>query len=156
MGSTGSGKSTISRLLFRYFDVTAGSVLVDGQVRGCPGYHPVTASKSSCRTRWLCLRAVLMAILPVQDVRSVAQTTLRAAIGIVPQDAVLFNDTIRHNIACVRAARAAAACRLLLRMLSFATNTNKQARHVLALGMAGPRRARMRSSALRRRLKSGR
>ena len=156
MGSTGSGKSTISRLLFRYFDVTAGSVLVDGQVRGCPGYHPVTASKSSCRTRWLCLPAVLMAILAVQDVRSVAQTTLRAAIGIVPQDAVLFNDTIRHNIACVRAARAAAACRLLLRMLSLATNTKKQARHVLALGMAGPRRARMRSSALRRRLKSGR
>ena len=102
MGSTGSGKSTISRLLFRYFDVTAGSVLVDGQVRGCPGYHPVTASKSSCRTRWLCLRAALMAILAVQDVRSVAQTTLRAAIGIVPQDAVLFNDTIRHNIACVQ------------------------------------------------------
>ena len=102
MGSTGSGKSTISRLLFRYFDVTAGSVLVDGQVHGCPGYHPVTASKSSGRTRWLCPSAVLMAILAVQDVRSVAQTTLRAAIGIVPQDAVLFNDTIRHNIACVQ------------------------------------------------------
>lgn len=34
-----------------------------------------------------------------QDVRHVAQTSLRAAIGVVPQDTVLFNDTIRYNIA---------------------------------------------------------
>jgi ATP-binding cassette subfamily B protein len=34
-----------------------------------------------------------------QDVRDVTQETLRAAIGIVPQDTVLFNDTIRYNIA---------------------------------------------------------
>jgi ATP-binding cassette subfamily B protein len=34
-----------------------------------------------------------------QDIRSVTQTTLRAAIGIVPQDTVLFNDTIYYNIA---------------------------------------------------------
>jgi len=34
-----------------------------------------------------------------QDIRDVAQPTLRAAIGIVPQDTVLFNDTLRYNIA---------------------------------------------------------
>lgn len=34
-----------------------------------------------------------------QDIRDVTQTTLRAAIGIVPQDTVLFNDTIGYNIA---------------------------------------------------------
>jgi ATP-binding cassette, subfamily B, heavy metal transporter len=33
-----------------------------------------------------------------QDIRSVTQTSLRAAIGMVPQDTVLFNDTIRYNI----------------------------------------------------------
>jgi ATP-binding cassette subfamily B protein len=64
VGSTGAGKSTISRLLFRFYDVTGGRVLVDGQ-----------------------------------DVRDVTQDSLRAAIGVVPQDTVLFNDTIRYNIA---------------------------------------------------------
>jgi ATP-binding cassette subfamily B protein len=64
VGPTGAGKSTISRLLFRFYDVTAGRVLVDGQ-----------------------------------DVRDVTQDSLRAAIGVVPQDTVLFNDTIRYNIA---------------------------------------------------------
>jgi ATP-binding cassette subfamily B protein len=34
-----------------------------------------------------------------QDVREVTQASLRAAIGIVPQDTVLFNDTIEYNIA---------------------------------------------------------
>jgi ABC-type transport system involved in Fe-S cluster assembly fused permease/ATPase subunit len=33
-----------------------------------------------------------------QDVREVTQKSLRAAIGMVPQDTVLFNDTIRYNI----------------------------------------------------------
>jgi ATP-binding cassette, subfamily B, heavy metal transporter len=64
VGPTGAGKSTISRLLFRFYDVTGGAVLVDGQ-----------------------------------DVREVTQRSLRAAIGVVPQDTVLFNDTIRYNIA---------------------------------------------------------
>jgi ATP-binding cassette subfamily B protein len=64
VGPTGAGKSTISRLLFRFYDVTGGRVLVDGQ-----------------------------------DVRDVTQDSLRAAIGVVPQDTVLFNDTIRYNIA---------------------------------------------------------
>jgi ATP-binding cassette subfamily B protein len=64
VGPTGAGKSTISRLLFRFYDVTGGAVRVDGQ-----------------------------------DVRDVTQDSLRAAIGVVPQDTVLFNDTIHYNIA---------------------------------------------------------
>jgi ABC-type transport system involved in Fe-S cluster assembly fused permease/ATPase subunit len=64
VGPTGAGKSTISRLLFRFYDTTAGRVLVDGQ-----------------------------------DIRDVTQESLRAAVGVVPQDTVLFNDTIRYNIA---------------------------------------------------------
>jgi len=64
VGPTGSGKSTISRLLFRFYDVDAGRILIDGQ-----------------------------------DIRDVTQQSLRAAIGIVPQDTVLFNDTIYYNIA---------------------------------------------------------
>ncbi|MFT5343982.1 MAG: ABC-type transport system involved in Fe-S cluster assembly fused permease/ATPase subunit, partial [Paracoccaceae bacterium] len=64
VGATGSGKSTIGRLLFRFYDVTGGALKIDGQ-----------------------------------DVRDVTQTSLHNAIGIVPQDTVLFNDTIRYNIA---------------------------------------------------------
>ncbi|MEO1330403.1 MAG: ABC transporter ATP-binding protein/permease [Pseudomonadota bacterium] len=64
VGATGSGKSTIARLLFRFYDVTGGAVRIDGQ-----------------------------------DLRDVRQTSLRAQIGVVPQDTVLFNDTIGYNIA---------------------------------------------------------
>jgi ATP-binding cassette subfamily B protein len=63
VGASGAGKSTISRLLFRFYDVTAGRITIDGQ-----------------------------------DIRSVTQDSLRRALGIVPQDTVLFNDTIRYNI----------------------------------------------------------
>ncbi|KAG2430405.1 hypothetical protein HXX76_009930 [Chlamydomonas incerta] len=63
VGATGSGKSTITRLIFRFYDVSSGAVRVDGQ-----------------------------------DVRNVSQLSLRHAIGMVPQDTVLFNDTIMHNI----------------------------------------------------------
>ncbi len=63
VGPTGAGKSTISRLLFRFYDVTDGRVTIDGQ-----------------------------------DIRDVTQDSLRSAIGVVPQDTVLFNDTIRYNI----------------------------------------------------------
>ncbi|GAB5436796.1 ABCB family ABC transporter ATP-binding protein/permease [Falsiruegeria mediterranea] len=64
VGSTGSGKSTIGRLLFRFYDVTGGALKIDGQ-----------------------------------DVRDVTLSSLHDAIGVVPQDTVLFNDTIRYNIA---------------------------------------------------------
>jgi ATP-binding cassette subfamily B protein len=64
VGPTGAGKSTISRILYRFYDIKSGRVTIDGQ-----------------------------------DIRDVTQASLRAAIGIVPQDTVLFNDTIRYNIA---------------------------------------------------------
>jgi ATP-binding cassette subfamily B protein len=64
VGPTGAGKSTIARLLFRFYDVTSGRITFDGQ-----------------------------------DLRDLAQSSLRAAIAVVPQDTVLFNDTIRYNIA---------------------------------------------------------
>ncbi len=64
VGSSGAGKSTISRILFRFYDVASGHVRIDGQ-----------------------------------DIRDVQQASLRASIGVVPQDTVLFNDTIYYNIA---------------------------------------------------------
>ncbi len=64
VGASGAGKSTISRLLFRFYDVDGGAIRIDGQ-----------------------------------DIRDVTQASLRAAIGIVPQDTVLFNDTVFYNIA---------------------------------------------------------
>ena len=63
VGPSGAGKSTISRLLFRLYDISGGRILIDGQ-----------------------------------DIREVTQDSLRASIGMVPQDTVLFNDTIRYNI----------------------------------------------------------
>src|SRR3954449_9193251 len=63
VGPSGAGKSTISRLLFRLYDVSGGKILIDGH-----------------------------------DIRDVTQASLRASIGMVPQDTVLFNDTIRYNI----------------------------------------------------------
>jgi ATP-binding cassette, subfamily B, heavy metal transporter len=63
VGPSGAGKSTISRLLFRLYDVSSGKILIDGQ-----------------------------------DIRKVTQSSLRESIGMVPQDTVLFNDTIRYNI----------------------------------------------------------
>ena len=64
VGSSGSGKSTIGRLLFRFYDVNGGALTIDGQ-----------------------------------DVRDVTQESLHQQIGVVPQDTVLFNDTIYYNIA---------------------------------------------------------
>ncbi len=64
VGTSGSGKSTIGRLLFRFYDVSGGSIRIDGQ-----------------------------------DIRDVTQSSLHSAIGVVPQDTVLFNDTILYNIA---------------------------------------------------------
>ncbi|HUK08320.1 MAG TPA: ABC transporter ATP-binding protein/permease [Stellaceae bacterium] len=64
VGASGAGKSTIARLLFRFYDVTGGSIRIDGQ-----------------------------------DLRDVTQDSIRRAIGVMPQDTVLFNDTIQYNIA---------------------------------------------------------
>ncbi|KAK3039869.1 hypothetical protein RJ639_028262 [Escallonia herrerae] len=63
VGTSGSGKSTILRLLFRFFNTHFGNIKIDGQ-----------------------------------DIRDVTLESLRKVIGVVPQDTVLFNDTIFHNI----------------------------------------------------------
>lgn len=63
VGGSGAGKSTIGKLLFRFYDVTSGQILIDGQ-----------------------------------DIKRVSQLSLRKAIGVVPQDTVLFNQTILENV----------------------------------------------------------
>ena len=63
VGASGAGKSTIARLLFRFYDVSRGAILIDDQ-----------------------------------DLRATTQTSVRESIGVVPQDTVLFNDTIGYNI----------------------------------------------------------
>jgi ATP-binding cassette subfamily B protein len=73
VGASGAGKSTLSRLLFRFFDVTS----VGGEVSGEVGSIRIDG----------------------QDIRQVTQASLRKCIGIVPQDTVLFNETLYHNIA---------------------------------------------------------
>ena len=63
VGASGAGKSTISKLLYRFYDVTKGSITIDGQ-----------------------------------DIRTLTQQSVRHCIGIVPQDTVLFNDSLEYNI----------------------------------------------------------
>ncbi|GIU08453.1 ABC transporter [Shewanella sp. c952] len=63
VGDSGAGKSTIVKLLFRFYDVVSGAIRIDGQ-----------------------------------DIRELSQDTLRQAIAIVPQDTVLFNDTLIENV----------------------------------------------------------
>ena len=67
VGPTGAGKSTISKLLFRFYDPSSGKIYIDGQC-----------------------------------IADVTQNSLRSNIGVVPQDTVLFNDTIKYNIAYSR------------------------------------------------------
>jgi ATP-binding cassette subfamily B protein len=64
VGPTGGGKSTVARLLFRFYDPQSGTVSIDGQ-----------------------------------NLRDVTQASLRRMMGVVPQDTVLFNDSIYYNIA---------------------------------------------------------
>jgi len=64
VGSSGAGKSTLAHLIPRFFDVTAGRLLIDGR-----------------------------------DVRETTLASLRSQIGVVSQDTVLFNDSVRNNIA---------------------------------------------------------
>jgi len=64
VGASGSGKSTVLRLLFRFYDPTAGAIRIDGQ-----------------------------------DLRDIELNSVRKQLGVVPQDVVLFNESIRFNIA---------------------------------------------------------
>ena len=63
VGASGAGKSTVVKLLFRFYDPTGGAIEIDGQ-----------------------------------DIRGVTQQSLRRAIAIVPQDCVLFSDSLLENI----------------------------------------------------------
>lgn len=63
VGTTGAGKSTISKLVFRLYDVSGGQILVNNQ-----------------------------------DIRTIKQESLQRLIGVVPQETILFNDTLLHNI----------------------------------------------------------
>ncbi|MDP5238238.1 ABC transporter ATP-binding protein/permease [Uliginosibacterium sp. 31-16] len=63
VGHSGGGKSTLARLVFRFYDVSTGAIRINGT-----------------------------------DIRQISQHSLRRAIGIVPQDTVLFNDSIYYNI----------------------------------------------------------
>lgn len=64
VGASGAGKSTIAKLLYRFYELNAGQIIIDGQ-----------------------------------DIQQVTLDSLRRAIAIVPQDTVLFNSSIRDNIA---------------------------------------------------------
>ncbi|MEJ2214363.1 MAG: ABC transporter ATP-binding protein/permease [Gammaproteobacteria bacterium] len=72
VGHSGAGKSTISRLLYRFYEINNGKILIDDQ-----------------------------------DVSLVTQNSLREAISIVPQDTVLFNESIYYNLqyGCPQAGR---------------------------------------------------
>jgi len=63
VGPSGGGKTSIIRLLFRFYDPLSGDIFIDGQ-----------------------------------NIRLITQQSLRKAIGVVPQDTVLFNDSIKYNI----------------------------------------------------------
>jgi subfamily B ATP-binding cassette protein MsbA len=64
VGSSGAGKTTLANLIPRFFDVTGGSLLIDGQ-----------------------------------DIRDLTVISLRSQVGIVTQETILFNETVRNNIA---------------------------------------------------------
>ncbi|MBC3757654.1 ABC transporter ATP-binding protein [Hyunsoonleella sp. SJ7] len=63
VGQSGSGKSTIANLVTRFYDVSKGSITIDGE-----------------------------------DIRDITKHSLRSLMGLVTQDSILFNDTVRNNI----------------------------------------------------------
>jgi subfamily B ATP-binding cassette protein MsbA len=63
VGQSGSGKSTIANLVTRFYDVTQGSINIDGL-----------------------------------DIRDLSKNSLRELMGLVTQDSILFNDTVKHNV----------------------------------------------------------
>jgi ATP-binding cassette subfamily B protein len=81
VGASGAGKSTIARLLYRFYDIDSGTITIDGQ-----------------------------------DIRQVTLESLRRAIAVVPQDTVLFNTSIRENIAYGNPAASESAIDRAIRM----------------------------------------
>lgn len=64
VGQSGSGKSTVANLLSRFYDVSSGSILIDGV-----------------------------------DIRDIRKSSLRSLVGLVTQDSILFNDSVKNNVA---------------------------------------------------------
>ena len=83
VGPSGSGKSTLARLMYRFYDVGTGPQPPEGAAAdlGRPGVGDGRITIGG------------------EDIRTVTQASVRQAIGIVPQDTVLFNDTVEYNIA---------------------------------------------------------
>ena len=91
VGPSGSGKSTLARLLYRFYDVGNAPPRSAASHAALP---PEGAAADLGRPGIGGGRILIAG----QDIRSVTQASVRRAIGIVPQDTVLFNDTIAYNI----------------------------------------------------------
>ena len=92
VGPSGAGKSTLSRLLYRFYDV---GIEPPRSPTACGSLPPEGAAADLGRPGVGGGRITIAG----QDIRAVTQQSLRRAIGIVPQDTVLFNDTVAYNIA---------------------------------------------------------
>ena len=92
VGPSGSGKSTLARLLFRFYDVGMGPPRLP---TACGALPPGGGAATLGRPGGDGGRILIAG----QDIREVQQSSVRRAIGIVPQDTVLFNDTVAYNIA---------------------------------------------------------
>jgi ABC-type transport system involved in Fe-S cluster assembly fused permease/ATPase subunit len=91
VGPSGSGKSTLARLLYRFYDVGNAPPRSAASHAALP---PEGAAADLGRPGIGGGRILIAG----QDIRSVTQASVRRAIGIVPQDTVLFNDTVAYNI----------------------------------------------------------
>jgi ATP-binding cassette, subfamily B, heavy metal transporter len=101
VGASGSGKSTLARLLYRFYDIG-----IPQTARSAADKHASQAARSAVDNN--ASQVARSAVdqneagsiqINGQDIRSLTQASLRASIGIVPQDTVLFNDTVEYNIA---------------------------------------------------------
>ncbi|CAE6351147.1 unnamed protein product, partial [Rhizoctonia solani] len=83
VGRTGSGKSTLALALFRFVDPSAGKIILDG----------IGASSTQ-----LTKRCQLITVDVLIDITAIGLDDLRSRLTLIPQDAVLFNGTIRENL----------------------------------------------------------
>jgi len=92
VGPSGSGKSTLARLMYRFYDVGT----VPPRSPAAQGSLPPEGAPADLGRPGVGGGKILIA---GQDIKQVTQASVRQAIGIVPQDTVLFNDTVEYNIA---------------------------------------------------------